>query len=212
MKKRLVFVFLLLVPVVGALFHTCCPCDKETQHEYYSHKTMFLKNLDNSGEYVIESESSQLNKNAYGIRLCLEREVIVATYSKRQFNSMFIQSAYATSCVCPPEFINHPIDSIVSIKIITVNDFDNQYLENSDVTDCFRIAGSFSEVDDYVAGMQYDYTYDYADNFEYYGRNIELDFLLMIPPKANNKQQFEVQLILSDGRILKQQTLEIELL
>jgi hypothetical protein len=198
------------VPVASVLFHACCPCDVETKHENYSHKAIFLKNLDNSGEKAIESESLQLNKNAYGIRLYLEREKVVVAQAK-PINSIFIQSAYATSCECPPEFLYFPSDSIVSIKIFTVNNFDNQHLENSDVTDCFRV-GVSSTIESYVAKMRYTYAIDYAYGVEYWVQELKLDLLLMTAPTANNKQQFEIQVALSDGRILKQQTLEIELL
>ena len=208
MKKKLVILFFLLVPIVGVVFHSCCDCKEETQHGNYSHKTMFLKNLDNSGAEIIESEALQLNKNAYGIRLYLEREKVVVACVKKQINSIFIPSAYATSCDCPPEFLYFANDSIVSIKIFTINDFDNQHLENSDVTDYFKVAGSFSTIESYVANMYY----TYADDFVYWGRELKLDLLLMTAPTANNKQQFEIQVALSDGRILKQKTIEIELL
>ena len=207
MKKKLIILFFLLVPIANVFFHSCCPCDVETQRRNYSHKTIFLKNLDNSDEKAIESESLQLNKNAYGIRLYLEREKVVTACAKR-INSIFIQSAYATSCECPPEFLYFPSDSIVSIKIFAVNNFDNQHSENTDITHYFRVAGSFSTVENYVANMNY----TYADDFEYWGQELELDLLLMTAPTANNKQQFEIQVTLSDGRILKQQTLEVELL
>jgi len=207
MKKKLIILFFLLVPIVNGLFQSCCDCNVETKHENYSHKAMFLKNLDNSGENAIESESLQLNKNAYGIRLYLEREKIVIACAKR-INSIFIQSAYATSCECPPEFLYYPSDSIMSIKIFTVNHFDNQHSNNSDITDYFRVSGSYSTVENHVANMHY----TYADDFEYWGQGLKLDLLLMTAPTANNKQQFEIQVALSDGRILKQQTTEIELL
>jgi len=207
MKKKLIILFFLLVPIVSALFHACCPCDVQTQHKNYSHKALYLKNLDNSGEKAIETELLQLNKNAYGIRIYLEREKVVIARTKK-INSIFIQSAYATSCECPPEFLYFPNDSIVSIKIFTINNFDNQHSENSDITAYFRVAGSYSTVESHVANMRYTYEYD----FEYWGQELKLDFLLMTAPTANNKQQFEIQVTLSDGRILKQQTPEIELL
>ena len=207
MKKKLIILFFLLVPIASVLFHACCPCDVETQHEKYSHKAMFLKNLDNSGEKAIESEALQLNKNAYGIRLNLVREKVVIARAK-QINSFIIQSAYATSCECPPEFLYFPSDSIVSIKIFTVNNFDNQHSENTDISGYFRVAGSYSTVESYVTNMRN----NYADDFDYWGRELKLDLLLMTAPTANNKHQFEVQVALSDGRILKQQTPEIELL
>lgn len=207
MRKKLILLFFLLVPIAGALFHSCCNCDVETQYGNYSHKTVLLKNLDNSGAEAIESESLQLNKNAYGIRLYLEREK-VAVACGNPINSIFVQSAYATSCDCPPDFVYYANDSIVSIKIVAINDFDDLHLKNSDVTDCFRVANSFSTIDRHVDKMYYTFEYD----FEHWGRDIKLDLLLMTVPTADNKQQFEVQVALSDGRILKQQTPEVELL
>ena len=211
MKKKLIILFFLLVPIANGLFQSCCDCNVETQHENYSHKTMFLKNLDNSGENAIESESLQLNKNTYGIRLYLEREETVIACAKR-INSIFIQSAYATSCECPPEFLYYPSDSIISIKIFTVNNFDNQHSNNSDITDYFRVAGSYSTVESYVTNMRYTLASEYAYGIDYWEQELKLDLLLMTAPTANNKQQFEIQVALSDGRILKQQTTEIELL
>ena len=210
MKNKLIILFFLLVPVASALFYACCPCDVETQHSNYSHKAIFLKNLDNSGEKAIESESLQLNKNAYGIRLYLEREKVVVARAK-PINSIFFQSTYATSCECPPEFLYFPSDSIVSIKIFTVNNFDSQHFENSDVTDYFRV-GVSSTIESYVAKMRYTYASGYAYGVEYWEKELKLDLLLMTAPIANNKQQFEIHVALSDGRILKQQTPEIELL
>ena len=200
------------MPIVNVLFHACCPCNVETQYGYYSHKAIFLKNLDNSGEKAIESESLQLNKNAYGIRLYFEREKVVVACAK-QLNSFFIQSAYATSCLCPPEFIYSPGDSIKSIKIFTSNNFDNQHLANSDITNYFRVAYSYSTVEKAVENMRNSYTFPSDIEFEQtWEKEVIIDLLLMTAPIATNKQQFKVQVELSDGRILEQLTPEIELL
>jgi hypothetical protein len=205
MSKKWIILIFLLVPIVN-LFYSCV-CDVTTKYRSYSHKTLLLINLDNSGKQTIETESSQINKNAYGIRLYLTREKNTVACTK-QMHSIFVQSAYATSIVCPPEYIYSPTDSILSIKIFTLNNFDNQNSENSEITDYFRVAHSYSTVENYVANMYY----TYEDNFEYWWQEMEIDLLLMTAPTANNKQQFEVQITLSDGRILKQQTLEIELI
>lgn len=210
MRKKLIILFFLLVPIVSALFHSCCNCDVETQHENYSHKAMFLKNLDNIGAKIIESESLQLNKNAYGIRLYLEREKVVVACAK-PINSIFIQSAYATSCKCPPEFLYFPNDSIVSIKVFTVNNFDNQHLENSDITDYFRVAHSYSTVENDVANRRYSYGSD-AEFEKSCGKEIKIDLLLMTAPTISHLYQFKIQVKLSDRRILEQLTSEIELL
>ena len=211
MKKKLIILFFLLVPIVSALFYACCHCDVQTQHKNYSHKALLLKNLDNSGKKAIETALLQLNKNAYGIRLYMEREKVITSRTEK-INSIFIQSAYATSCECRPEFLYFPNDSIVSIKIFTINKFNNQHSENSDITDYFRVAGSYSTVESYIANMHNTYASGYVHGIEYCEQELKLDLLLMTAPTVNNKQQFEVQVTLSDRRILNQQTTEIELL
>ena len=82
------------MPIIG-LFHSCWDCEPPASASY-SHKTLLLKNLDNSKVNAVETENLQINKNAYGIRLYLIREKNIIARVK-QTNSIFIQSAYATS-------------------------------------------------------------------------------------------------------------------
>jgi len=208
MRIKLTITFLLLLPIVSVFYS--CVCDVTIKYESYSHTTLQLKNLDNSGAQITETESLQINKSAYGIRLYLTREKSVVACNK-QGNSIFIQSAYATSIKCPPEYMYSPKDSIVSIKIKTIKDFDNTHSENSDVTGYFRVAHFYSTIKDYVSNMYY--TFGDDQEFENsWNKEIILDLLLMTAPITNNKQQFEIQVALSDGRLLKQLTTEIEML
>jgi hypothetical protein len=205
--KKLIIIFLLLVPTID-LFYSCWSCDPLTPASY-SHKTLFLKNLDNSGERVIETESLQFNKNAYGIRLYLTREKNIIS-SVKQTNSFFIQSAYATSVPDCYKYLYSAIDHITSIKIFTLKNFDNQHPENSDITNYFKIAQAYSSVEEYVKNINYSYEWDEFDTFPW--REMRTDLMLMTAPTATNNQQFKVQVELSDGRILEQQTPEIQLL
>ena len=201
--KRLLLLILLLTPI-ASIFHSCrCP-DIEAQYITFSHSELRLRNLDNSGATAIESESLQINRNAYGIRLFLTREKDIVARA-RQINSFFIQSAYAVSFECPPEYIFTARDSVVSIKIFAVNNFDDEYLAGSEITSLFRIHPSFSTIESVVASMWYTY-----ENF--LREELILNLLLMFPPTANSLHQFKVQVELSDGRILEQYTTEVELL
>jgi hypothetical protein len=166
--------------------------------------------MDNSGAQAVETVIPHINKNAYGIRLYLTREKAVVARTK-QFNSIFIQSAHATSIECPPEYIYYPRDSIVSIKIFTINDFDDKNSENSDITDYFRIAHSYSTVKNYVANMKFAYESN-SEFDESLDKGIQIDVLLMTAPTINKIHQFKIQVELSDRRILEQLTTEIELL
>lgn len=200
--------FLLLIPMVD-LFYSCCNCDVITIYKSYSHQTLSLKNLDNSGEQAMESDSLQLNKNAYGIRLYLIREEVVTAQHTQRNRSFLIPSVYAMKCECAPECVYSAKDSILSIKIVTLHKFDDQHPENSDITDYFKIAHTYSSVKNYVATLHYTYPYDIL---AFLDKELKIDLLLMAAPETTENQQFEVQLVLSDGRILKQQTPEIKLL
>jgi len=167
--------------------------------------------LDNSGASAAETDSPQINKNAYGIRLFLTRERDIIARA-RQINSVLIQSVHAITIYCPPKYIYTARDSIISIKIFTINDFDNQHLAGADITSYFRTPRSFSTVESLVADMGYT-SWDYfGDGWDYLVRKLRIDLLLMFAPTANNLHQFKVQVELSDGRILEQYTTEVELL
>ena len=210
MKKKLVILSFLLVPIASVIFHSCWNCDPQKSVSY-SHKTLLVKNLDNSKEKTIETEAIQINKNAYGIRLYLTREKYVVACAK-PVNSFFIQSTYAA--VDPPDcpgYIFSSNDTIVSIKLFTLNKFDNQHSENSEITNYFKIGHSYSSIEDYVAKIRYIYE-DYVDFEKSWGQELIIDLLLMTAPTTNNLHQFKIQVNLSDGRILEQLTTEIELL
>jgi len=201
--KRLLLLILLLTPI-ASIFHSCrCP-DIEAQYITFSHSELRLRNLDNSGATAIESESLQINRNAYGIRLFLTREKDIVARA-RQINSFFIQSAYAVSFECPPEYIFTARDSVVSIKIFAVNNFDDEHFAGSEITSLFRAHPSFSTIESAVASIE--------NTDEHFLREeLILNLLLMFPPTANSLHQFKVQVELSDGRILEQYTTEVELL
>ena len=211
MKKKLIII--LLVPVVE-LFYSCISCedpcrDIVTKYGKFSHKELFLKNLDNSGEQIIETDALQINKNAYGIRLNLIIEKINGTVRLKAANSIFFQSAYALSYDCPPEYIYSAVDCIKSIKIFTLQDFDSQHSENSDITDYFKLSGLYEDVQDFSQTIGYTLEFDII---EYLDTPFHIDILLMTAPTIENQHQFKVQIELSDGRILEQETTKIELL
>ena len=172
---------------------------------------LLVKNLDNSKEKPVQTEAIQINKNAYGVRLYLTREKYVVACAK-PVNSFFFQSTYAA--VDPPDcpdYVFSANETIVSIKLFTLNKFDNQHAENSEITNYFKTPHSYSSIEDYVAKIQYIYE-DYVEFEKSWGQELIIDLLLMTAPAVNNLHQFKIQVKLSDGRILEQLTTEIELL
>lgn len=182
---------------------SCCNCIEPVIRSY-TNKTISLSNLDNSAQTPIVSLSDTVIKKAYGIRLQLIREKL-ACLEKRQ--SLFISSAYAYSCRCAPAQEYRPKDSIVSIKIYTLQSFDNDHAAGSDLSAYFKEYRSyaFSTIEQFVKNSP---TVLFDD------KQLEqtIDFLLMTPPAIHVEHSFKVQLILSDGRTLEGETSPVKLI
>ena len=208
MKKKLILLFFLLVPIANLLLYSC-GCDVE-RFINYTHKSMSLKNLDNGGKQAVESGFLKFNKNAYGIRLHLQIEEKEVVARAKQINSIFVQSANATS-VEPCPYVYQAIDSIVSMKVFTINDFDNLHTANSEITGYFKVAQAYLSVDNYVSNLTHSQVHRDNGRFTRDGK-IEIDLMLMTAPTTSNKHQFKVRVELSDGRVFEEQTAEISLL
>jgi len=202
MKKRKI-IFILLFPLVAEVVISCCDCLKPVIHNY-SNKTISLNNIDNSGSEPIISSAETILKTAYGIRVQISREKIV--FASRS-GSVFIQSACAQDCFCPPEIQFLPQDSVISIRIFAVNDFDLNHLANADISDNFKVykPHSFTSIKDYLKNSNL-VLYDDSS------LDIIFDLLLMTAPASSDKQKFKVQITLSDGRVLEKETSEIKLI
>ncbi|AXY75667.1 DUF5034 domain-containing protein [Paraflavitalea soli] len=200
MKK---VIFLLLLPLLAEAVVSCCNC-LEPVIQHYTNKTISVSNLDNSAQAPIISLSNTVIKKAYGIRVQLVREKL-ACLEKRQ--SLFISSAYAFDCRCPPAQEYRPKDSIVSVKIYTQQAFDNTHTAGSDLSVYFKVYKPhyFTTIDDYVTKTP-------VVLFDSKELQPNIDFLLMTPPAMNVEHKFKIQLILSDGRILEGETPTVKLI
>ncbi|MDO5607965.1 MAG: DUF5034 domain-containing protein [Capnocytophaga sp.] len=203
MKTKTVILLLLFISFADVFFYSCCHCNEEVVEKMYYHKSLSVSNLDNSGAYITESDAPLLNKNAYGIRIVLERELLASLRPKQVF-PMLIQQANATSCDCIVPFLYSEREKITSIHIISVSRFDDQHLENSDITPYFRTYDLYQTADEYLAHLKYEIDRDWDD--------FKLDLLLMTAPTDSSIKHFKVIIKLSDGRILEQITTGISLL
>jgi|SRR5690606_11637755 len=183
-RKYIVLLILLSLPVLD-VFYACCNCDTNTEEKFYVNSGFLLKNLDNSGAEPQETQSTNINKKAYGIRLTVNRESL--TFLKKQTNQpLFSSSAYAFSCDCPPEVTYDHKEVVKDLKIISLNDFNGEKPANSDVTEYFKIYKKYSDINDIVKYLNYDFGYKLKET-EYF------DLLLMVPPaEANIQHQFKV--------------------
>jgi hypothetical protein len=195
-----ILLLLLLVELITA----CCNCIEPTSY-YYTNCSLTVKNLDNSGPEPVVAHSDTLLKNAYGIRVTVSRFENTCITKVNGFS--FIQSAYAFDCFCPPEVQYLALDSIASIEIKTINDFDAEHLANSNISDYFYVFGGneFTPIVESIANLE-------TTLYDFENPTLEFDLLLMSPPTAGTRHQFEVLIGLSDGRVLTAQTGYIELI
>ncbi|MDF2189553.1 DUF5034 domain-containing protein [Paraflavitalea sp. CAU 1676] len=200
MKK---VIFLLLLPLIAEVVVSCCNC-VEPVIQRYTNKTISVFNLNNSGAEPQVTTADTVAKRAFGIRVQLEREKMACLQKSR---SLFIQSAYAFGCRCPPPTQYRPKDSIEAIRILTLNDFDNTHLAGADVSTYFKVYKPyyFLTIGDYVKNTS-------PTLFTDEELKPAIDLLLMAPPAGGAEHRFRVQIRLSDGRILESDTSPIKLL
>jgi hypothetical protein len=195
---------ILTIPLMIQLVISCCECI-DTTFLTYTNCSLEIKNLDNSGESPVVAQTDSILRRAYGIRISISRSEGICEVIKNK--SLFIQSAYATSCDCPPENLYRPLDSIISVVVTTLNDFNSGYTANSDVTDLFQVfrGNDFTGLPGYINNQE-------NELYEFVEPAFEFDILLMSPPTIGTEHEFEVSVVLSDGRILKAQTGKIHLI
>jgi len=194
---------LILFPLIAEVVVSCCDCiDPFIGH--YTNKTVEVKNIDNSGSEPITTTANSVPKEAFGIRTKLNRE---KTACLSPSNSIFIQTAYATSCDCPPPNQLLARDSVTAIQIFTLNDFDTNYPANSDVSEFFKVfkGSSFSTISDFRKNYN---TILYSES----ELDLTFDALLMTPPSLNQSHYFKIKITLSDGRVLEGITTSIDLI
>lgn len=195
---------ILLIPLLAELMVACCDCE-EPYSNFYSHVLLNISNLDYSGAQLVISSDGRVPAAAYGIRLQIARQQNDQPLAMLS-SPVFISRAHAISCDCPPPLEILPLDSITDIRIITLEDFDDAYPAMSDVSDLFRVFQHFNYLilDQFLEQTTWTLYYDQ----DYL---LELNCLLMQPPTRKGHHRFRVQLLLSDGRILEQET-NVELL
>ena len=192
--------FFLVVPLLIELVAACCDCPEPVLKQY-THKTFAVTELDNSQADAMESPTDTIDKNALGIRLMLEYEKLAMAIPLR-FRCM--NTAVAFSCRCPPETAYEPKDSITSLKIYTLFDFDNTHPGGSDITEYFFQYKNNSYLAIVNIMHALNSTLRYENDF-----NQSIDLLLMHAPPASSNQQFQVILDLSDGRQITLTTAKI---
>lgn len=182
---------------------SCCDCD-EPQFFKYTNSSLQVQNLDNRGQAPIIANGTALKK-AYGIRMTVHCETTASIQSRFSF----LNAAYAFSCRCEDPIQYLAKDSIVGLRIITLNRFDAEHEAGSDVSDHFKLnmlntQYSFIDISQY---LKQDAHVFYMNG----DKNIVLDALLIQYPDQSGSNHFRIEMDLSDGRNFVQETDSIDL-
>ncbi|MBX3255111.1 MAG: DUF5034 domain-containing protein [Chitinophagaceae bacterium] len=201
MKIKKVLI-LLLIPLFSDMLVACCDCD-DPQLFKYTNAGLELQHLDNRAQSPVIDEDGIALKEAYGIAMTLRCE---PTAFKPAPFSFFLNQSYAFSCGCDAAVQHHAKDSVVAIRIITLENFDASHAAETDISDYFRLYtwNSFTTITDYLHKDAKVFTYDEP-------QNIVMNALLITAPAAAGSYRFRVEMDLSDGRSLIKETSTIEL-
>lgn len=186
-RKYKILLLLLALPLLDVMY-ACCNCNELLEEKFFVNSGFSIKNIDNSGVEPILSDEQSINKNAFGIRFNVNRQII-SSIKGEAYQSLFSQGAYAFSCDCGPDVTYDPVDKVESIKIITINNFNSDKPANSDITEYFRTKKKYLEVDEVVQKLNSFYAYSLQES-EYF------DLLLMVAPSDSNIEH-EFKLIIT---------------
>ena len=192
MKKS---INILMTIFVIRVLVSCCDC-LDSIYLKYTFDSIETVHIDNSGQNPIYINSGTIPKEAYGIQI----QQTLKQIAFNDYNISGFSSAYATSCDCPPEFQYFAQDSIIGLRIITLNDFNTTHTSNSDISEYFSIYnyGGYTSISDFLNNSAIVY-------YEPVSNDI-IEIYLMQAPEISGEHQFTVELSLSDGSVLSSTT------
>ncbi|MGM9474781.1 DUF5034 domain-containing protein [Pedobacter sp. GSP4] len=193
--------YILGLALISQLIVACVNCNcPPTRNIYFTNKALSLKNMDKSLPDSMVTNSRIISNANYGIQVRLQTTLL--TMRKQQLNWGLMQTAYACSCN-DDNFIAK--ERVVSLKIVSNNDFDASHPKNTDLTLYFKARKGVTMISiaDYIKTaneLGYDTMYPFYEGV-----------FLQAAPSINKKHQFKLTITLSDGRILEAETTEVEL-
>jgi hypothetical protein len=183
---------IILIVFTLRLSISCCDCPPTTTYNYNLDKIEIF-HIDNSGQTPVIVNSGIIPKEAYGLQIecSLEQLALQKSSVFASFNSI-----YAYDCFCPPEIQYVAQDTISSIKIISLDEFDSYHPANSDISEYFKVLSSKN----YITIRQY---LDYPETiFLVMPEQEVISLYLMQPPIITGEHQFLVEIGLESGTTL----------
>ncbi len=192
MKTKRIIALMLLPLLLDVLIVSCCDC-APPENFSYTNCTVETQNLNNAGPKAEVTNADNVPKEAFGLRLTINRRKNVCMNSAPP---MFSSSAYAFDCDCDRINFNS-LDSIKLLEVYTINDFDSTHLAGTNVTDYFKAYRSqYIGLTRYAEILQEEF-YSLSDT------TATVDLLLLNTPTNEGPHQFRTEIKLSDGRVLE---------
>jgi len=203
-----VFVLTTLL-VLGFSFPSCsslnCNCPDETFFNVEGLDVLLYQDA-NLGLPIAEGDTIGFNTAKY-----IHLEYLVDYHTKvtpqRDWSFSLINSAYACSCI--ESAVRSKTEKLVNFSITTLNNFDDEHLANSDITDLFEFEGNF--YDDYFNGgfsnMPLSERITNMTDRTLDGEDMVLK--LTKAPELNQAFKIKVVMELSDGEIHEKESDEI---
>ncbi len=195
MKYRYLF-WVLLIPILFDFgFVSCTQCHDVVIEGTFSNCDISLENIDNSGASWVSSETDSIEKEAFGIGITVSRsESICSHLILKGFGS----SAFAFSCDCITEPSVLSNDSVVRFEIISLHNFNDTIEASSAIGDLFFSSKGYQN-NDYLLTALNSATHTLNEPFKE-------TLLLMTAPTKPGYYGFKVEMEMSDGRILTDET------
>lgn len=197
MLKKILIIFLSYLVI--ALAFSCHPCRCKPQKYFFN----FIESYNSTLSYEFPTDSTftqndtdamSLSYGTYGINIGMKGE-LASLYQKQSCFSL-INTALACDCNEDSYSANDPISSI---KIYTVNDFDDTHLSGSDVTEYFvQLQKAYNPIrieKNTVEVMLHKQLFDMG-----YGVHRAYGIYLDKNPTLNNVVAFEVKVTLESGK------------
>jgi hypothetical protein len=141
MKRIQLVILVLVLPVIAEICFSCYPVNPCPKPVYgtFSINDIKLETISFAQNLPVVSSDSVFPKNTFGLKVNFIQKVVSHFVEPRHAIS-FISSSYALSCIGTQMT---GVDNISSIKIVTVNAFDNVHAAMSDITSYFKVSSEY---------------------------------------------------------------------
>ena len=181
----------LLLPLLIGTVQACCNCADEIFYQFKVNKVE-VSNLDNSGIVPVPTQGDTVNKKAYCLGIIMTTTKVAL--QKNAVPNLFVQTASAqVDCFCGGGFYGQMADTLLSLRIYTVNDFDSTHRAGAEINSYFFSDGRYPLAANGLFNQPL-YSYDFASPSYVY------NYMLMHEPQFSSLCQFKVEVDFSNRK------------